>query len=89
MTALLYPEDYAEGDQNDLERFADGFAPPETRRSKKVLRAPERAPAARIDGGRSSVRPPRNAIHRRMRPLRRAAPLTIPHPPTPTASRRP
>ncbi|NMC48319.1 MAG: hypothetical protein GYA47_02645 [Desulfovibrio sp.] len=25
MTALLYPEDYAEGDQNDLERFLDGF----------------------------------------------------------------
>ncbi len=25
MTALLYPEDYAEGDPNDLERFVDGF----------------------------------------------------------------
>jgi hypothetical protein len=25
MTALLYPEDYAEGDRNDLERFLDGF----------------------------------------------------------------
>ena len=27
MTALLYPEDYATGDANDLERFLDGFKP--------------------------------------------------------------
>ncbi len=25
MTALLYPEEYAEGEPNDLERFVDGF----------------------------------------------------------------
>lgn len=25
MTALLYPEDYAEGDKNDLERFLEAF----------------------------------------------------------------
>lgn len=25
MSALLYPEEYAQGDPNDLERFVDGF----------------------------------------------------------------
>jgi len=28
MSALLYPEDYQDGDPNDLERFLDGFGTP-------------------------------------------------------------